>query len=219
MIRAFEETVRHSGDAVFFRFTESGEGDTPRKREHAITYGQTLYDSLLSGGNASVEGTFTWKYVAIEPAVSDSNTTEYEVIFTPDNPNYETVSCKVKVEVKKADQSAPAAPQEESSTSSSITLVPAAGCEYSKDGQTWQSGNVFDQLDPDTEYTFYQRRVEDANHNASPSSSCFSILSNFFNIEINIDKFSMKKGNNEIKIVSSSFSSLYLIIFSSPPNV
>ncbi|MDO4532292.1 MAG: o-succinylbenzoate synthase [Coriobacteriia bacterium] len=64
MIRAFEETVRHSGDAVFFRFTESEEGDAPRKREHAITYGQTRVAAMALMRQMAREGVKRGDYVA-----------------------------------------------------------------------------------------------------------------------------------------------------------
>ena len=34
------------------------------------------------------------------------------------------------------------------------------GYEYSADGLIWQESNVFDNLDPNTQYTFYQRIAE-----------------------------------------------------------
>ena len=67
----------------------------------AITYGQKLSNSTLSGGAASVTGNFTWKTPSTAPQVKDSNSTEYEVVFTPtDTASYETATCKVKLEVK-----------------------------------------------------------------------------------------------------------------------
>ena len=68
-----------------------------------ITYGQTLADSTLTGGEASVEGSFAWKDSTVAPAVSDSQTTEYDVVFTPTDVNYSTAECKVKLTVNKAD--------------------------------------------------------------------------------------------------------------------
>lgn len=74
----------------------------------AITYGQTLADSALTGGTAKsgdseVEGIFEWKNKNIKPAVSDSEMTEYDVVFTPeDADNYAMVECKVKLTVNKA---------------------------------------------------------------------------------------------------------------------
>ncbi|MCR5789876.1 MAG: hypothetical protein K6G83_08305 [Lachnospiraceae bacterium] len=74
----------------------------------AISYGQTLEDSTFSGGKATVDGnvvtgTFAWKDTTIAPVVSGSETTEYEVIFTPESANYLPASCKVKLKVNKAD--------------------------------------------------------------------------------------------------------------------
>jgi len=66
----------------------------------AITYGQKLSNSTLSGGAASVTGNFTWKTPSTAPQVKDSNSTEYEVVFTPTNTaSYETATCKVKLKV------------------------------------------------------------------------------------------------------------------------
>lgn len=76
----------------------------------AIIYGQTLAGSTLTGGEAkcgdyTVDGTFTWKDSTTKPAVSDSQTKEYEVVFTPKEPTvYSTAACKVKLTVNKADQ-------------------------------------------------------------------------------------------------------------------
>ena len=74
----------------------------------AITYGQKLADSTLTGGvvklgDTTVAGTFAWKNTETKPAVSDSNATEYDVVFTPtDSDNYAAVECKVKLTVNKA---------------------------------------------------------------------------------------------------------------------
>ena len=71
----------------------------------AITYGQKLSNSTLTGGEAKVggaviSGTFKWKTGTIAPQVKDSNSTEYEVVFTPsDTASYETATCKVKLKV------------------------------------------------------------------------------------------------------------------------
>ena len=73
----------------------------------AITYGQKLSDSTLTGGEAKVgstviSGTFKLKTGTITPQVKDSNSTEYEVVFTPsDTASYETTTCKVKLTVNK----------------------------------------------------------------------------------------------------------------------
>lgn len=70
-----------------------------------LTYGQKLSDSTLTGGSASVEGTFAWKDDSIKPAVSDSGVTLYTLIFTPtDTVHYTTAECEVTVSVRKADK-------------------------------------------------------------------------------------------------------------------
>ena len=51
----------------------------------------------------------------------------------------------------------PNAPVLESKTNNSVTLVQTDGFEYSKDGITWQTSNVFSNLFAETTYTFYQR--------------------------------------------------------------
>jgi hypothetical protein len=125
-----------------------------------ITYGQTLAYSTLSGGEVSggIEGTFSWVDSGVAPAVSDSETTEYAVKFTPKKSDiYAESTCKVKVKVKKA--AAPATkesllPEQKPATKNADDLVytgepielvtaptnPLGGykVQYSKDnGTTW----------------------------------------------------------------------------------
>lgn len=69
-----------------------------------ISDGKTLAASTLTGGKAKageleVEGTFAWKNATIAPTVANSNVTEYDVTFTPDNRNYKLGECKVKLTV------------------------------------------------------------------------------------------------------------------------
>lgn len=78
--------------------------------ESVLTGGKAVYGdgkgnvSSLTGGDAEVAGTFAWSTPDVKPAVSDSDTTEYEVIFTPaDTGNYEPVTMKIKLTVNKAE--------------------------------------------------------------------------------------------------------------------
>ena len=74
----------------------------------AITYGQTLEDSTLTGGTASVDGTFAWKTSFTSPTVNDSNNTAYPVVFTPnDTTNYNSVETAVELTVNSADPEIP----------------------------------------------------------------------------------------------------------------
>ena len=69
----------------------------------AITYGQTLSASALSGGSGSVPGSFAWTNGTTKPSVSDSGTTEYSVTFTPiDSLRYATSTAAVTLTVNKA---------------------------------------------------------------------------------------------------------------------
>ena len=76
----------------------------------AVTYGQKLADSTLTGGTGSVAGGFAWKDSTVAPAVSDSQNTEYDVVFTPTDENYDAAECKVKLTVNKADSAVTTAP-------------------------------------------------------------------------------------------------------------
>lgn len=75
----------------------------------AITYGKTLKDSVLSGGAVQysetdetvVTGTWSWKAETIKPVVTDSNVTQYDVVFTPtDAENYNVIETKITLTVK-----------------------------------------------------------------------------------------------------------------------
>ncbi len=64
-----------------------------------IKYGQTLSDSTLTGGSASVDGSFAWADGNTKPS---AGTNTYSVTFTPTDTNYGAVSCDVEVRVDKA---------------------------------------------------------------------------------------------------------------------
>ncbi len=68
----------------------------------AITYGQTLADSLLTGGAASVDGVFAWTDGSIAPVVSDSGTTLFGITFTPADGSYKNATAEISVSVRKA---------------------------------------------------------------------------------------------------------------------
>lgn len=135
----------------------------------AITYGQTLSDSTLTGGVASVAGTFTWKTGTTAPAVSDSDSTTYTVVFTPnDTANYNSKEITVKLSVNKASQEAPAADAGCALNYIEETLIAAAGCEVSSTNGADVTALTNNQVNPGSEAkTYYVRKAADANHNAS----------------------------------------------------
>ena len=66
---------------------------------------------------------------------------------------------------------APDAPTRESRSTSRVTLKLIAGYEYSMDGTTWKSSNVFSGLKSGKTYNFYQRVAATDGMDASPASS------------------------------------------------
>jgi len=56
-----------------------------------------------------------------------------------------------------------------------VMLVGNSGYEYSRDGINWKAGNVFSNLEPATNYTFYQRRAETDRYYASLASSSITV--------------------------------------------
>lgn len=119
---------------------------------NAITYGDTLGVSTLTGGtvqysdsdSTTVAGSFAWADSSIKPSVSDSNTTTYQVVFTPsDTVNYNTAATAVTLTVNKA-ENAPNMP--------SSTMNVANSCAKVSD-VTLPTGWVWQDTDKDKELT------------------------------------------------------------------
>lgn len=121
----------------------------------AITYGDTLGSSALTGGsvlygdgrgNASalqngqlpISGTFTWKQTNKKPTVADSNRTEYTVVFTPvETELYRTVEFPLTLTVNKAlnPPAMPAGSMDVSNTCEKVSDV------VLPDGWVWQESD------------------------------------------------------------------------------
>ncbi|MDD4000379.1 MAG: hypothetical protein PHX62_05770, partial [Bacilli bacterium] len=69
--------------------------------DEAIAF-QRLSDLNLENGNADVSGEFIWKDADIEIYATDSNTTEFDVLFIPDDLNYETLEFSIEISIAKA---------------------------------------------------------------------------------------------------------------------
>ena len=109
----------------------------------ALTYGQNLSNSTLTGGKAvyqtadgtEITGAFAWKNSSSRPTAADSQKTEYDVTFTPsDKDNYNAVDTKLALTVNKAAQ-APNMPQAEMAPAHSTKKV---GDITLPDGWSWQ---------------------------------------------------------------------------------
>ena len=134
----------------------------------AITYGDSLgmsgltggkavqgdgmgNTSSLTGGDAEVTGAFGWSTPDVKPAVSDSNTTEYEVMFTPaDTDNYESATTKIKLTVNKA-ENAPDMPGDVMSVAYKCKKVSDVALD--RENWVWQDSELETALDVGVETT------------------------------------------------------------------
>ena len=111
-----------------------------------ITYGDSLAASTVSGQakhSASVDmavaGSFSWKDTTVKPAVADSDTTAFEVVFTPaDSVNYKAVETTAKITVNKA----PVAPNKPESSLNVPYTTDTVGETDLPAGWTWQNGET-----------------------------------------------------------------------------
>ncbi len=60
-------------------------------------------------------------------------------------------------------------------TATSVTLAPYTGYEYSMDGITWQSNNMFTGLEVEMTYTFYQRIAESESNQVNEKSEALLV--------------------------------------------
>lgn len=75
----------------------------------------------------------------------------------------------------KGSQETPSVPTLSSKGYDSVTLEKNTGYEYKVDNGNWQDSNAFNNLRPDTNYTFYQRKKGNKFYNPSNSSSGLSL--------------------------------------------
>jgi len=148
----------------------------------AITYGAALSKSMLTGGVASVPGTFAWTNGSIIPTVTNSG---YQVTFTPiDTANYNTITIIVDITVIKAAGAAVTIPTVSSTpTQTSITLTAITTTstgqtvEYARNSSNsapttgWQDSASFTGLSAGTIYYFFARAKANDNYNAGPAST------------------------------------------------
>lgn len=145
-------------------------------------FGETLTAQTALGSTPSIpdlgELSFQWKRdtTAIEGAIYSTYTLTEDDVFENICVQVSAESCTGTITspifgpIKKAEQPMPDAPQMESNTDSSITLVALEGGEYNINGGEWQDSPVFEGLTPNTSYTFTQRKMETRSHYASPTS-------------------------------------------------
>ena len=145
-------------------------------------FGETLTTETNLSSTLSIPNLGTLNYqwwrgtTAIEGAVDSTYTLTEDDIFERICVQVTAANCTGTLTspyfgpIKKAEQAMPDAPQMESNTDTSITLVAIEDGEYNIDGGDWQSSPAFEGLTQSTSYTFTQRKKETRSHYASPSS-------------------------------------------------
>lgn len=89
----------------------------------------------------------------------------------------------IAMKVQKAMKAAPRPPELSLKTIDTITLAVVDGCEYRMEDGQWQDSNVFADLEPETEYTFYQRYKATGSHKESNQSFSLKVMTDGFNVE------------------------------------
>ena len=145
-------------------------------------FGETLTAETNLGSTPSIpdlgELHYQWRRdtTAIEGAVYSTYTLTEDDIFEKVCVQVTAENCTGAITsplfgpIKKAEQPMPEAPQMESNTDTSITLVAIEDGEYNINGSDWQPSPVFEGLMPSTSYIFTQRKKETRSHYASPVS-------------------------------------------------
>ena len=145
-------------------------------------FGQTLTAETDLGSTPSIpdlgELSYQWRRdtTDIEGAIYSIYTLTEDDVFESVSVQVSAANCEGTITsplfgpIKKAEQAMPDAPQMESNTDSSITLVAIEGGEYNMNYGEWQDSPVFEGLTPSTSYTFTQRKKETRSHYASPIS-------------------------------------------------
>ncbi len=146
-----------------------------------VKYGDNIEDIRLGNGKTKVSGKF--KLLNCENTELKVGDRQLKIVFTPDNPNYETKTGTINIKVLK--NMNPAEPPQKISPDNVIRGEKSIkfeisgetyGIEFSKDGgNTWQDSAEFTNLSPKTEYSFVHRFKDNESRCASKISPVLKI--------------------------------------------
>ncbi len=138
--------------------------------------------TTINGYEYSKDGVI-WQDNSLFSSLKPNTTYEFYQRIKETNSNYTSEKSEpITVTTLKSNVVAPLAPTLFSKTDTTVTLVPIVGYEYSKDGEIWQTNNVFENLTPNTQYNFYQRIAETGTSYASGSSLPLNVFTNKLSI-------------------------------------
>ena len=135
----------------------------------------TIVLRSISGYEYSKDGAIWYSSAKFTGLDCGTSYTFYQRVAATDTSYAGKTSASATFRTDKGTKKAPPIPIVESKTHNTVVLKPVDGCEYSKDGVTWQSSNRFTGLDPLTNYFFYQRFAESDRYYVSPSSTGLSV--------------------------------------------
>jgi hypothetical protein len=189
VIKVYIRTADHS----FYLSAETDEVEEAQQGPATLTgtatidnmnprLGDTLTATLVGGNNT---GTLSFQWYAGPSAIDGATANTFVVTSAQLNA---VITVRISSSVETGDRTsdataavrlqagpdAPAAPTFVSRTHNSVTLTPNAAYEFSSNGTTWQNGNTLTGLEPNIEYTFFQRVRATTTTEASASSAGFT---------------------------------------------
>lgn len=148
--------------------------DTPDLNDQTYTYTGNPLPYKVPGITGVFKSNVLYTVDEKQTTVPPTNAGTYQVTvsFQMNNGVAQLPPVNSTLIIQKANQSAPPAPTASSVGMNQFSVTPISGAEYSIDnGQTWVTTPLFENLQPNTDYTVLAKYPADQNHNESPTSS------------------------------------------------
>ncbi|MBO5358250.1 MAG: hypothetical protein J6A78_02910 [Clostridia bacterium] len=180
LYQRYFETKTHEASNISIGVTVT----TDKSKQTRIPAAPTLQNftansitlTLVDGCEYSKDGGVTWQTSNIFDDLECGTEYTFHQRYKETDITYVGKSSpSLTAKTDKGTQFAPSAPTLKTQTYNSVTLVKTEGCEYSINGSTWQTSNVFTGLKNATDYIFYQRKAETDRYYASSISPSLSV--------------------------------------------